>query len=181
MSKSIKGQKQVVRKPEMPTRNCKGKPHALRKVHFAEADLVAEETNGTSSFITPEFLTVLQLADEVNKIRNSHCAIHCVRDETKLKNLNFMPEEKVYQNLIELDLPKMQSTKDCKSHSSIRNFPKKNQEPDYKNLLKYTLQSGYLFSSCSMPDLKKPKSVFDGLAVYNKLKMWQEVQNKFLE
>lgn len=151
----------------------------VKKVHFAEESLENKKKSDDQHFDNPKFFTVLQLAKEVENIRKMQCSAPCASHKLGLKNLNFMPDEKVFQDLVELRLPEKEVVKSSRSLSSLKSISKKDPEPNYSDLLKLNSSVGYVFLSSANPVVKKQTLTFEGCSLYKRVKVWKGKDNYF--
>ncbi|KAK6629960.1 hypothetical protein RUM43_003781 [Polyplax serrata] len=173
MAKAKREDKILVRNSmvSVPSNVLEKESRKPRRVHFtAGAELSSPECDDAITMRNPEFRTVLKLAHEVNEIRSATCSIHPISEKLKYTNLDYLPKEKVFQNLIDLDLTDRQPAKSMKTQSS-RNIFKKDQEPNYQNLLNYNLEPVYFFSSSIRVTAERPKPGFEGYSVYDTLQI----------
>lgn len=173
-----KVEKKLVRNPCLPVRTCKvtDLSDKVKKVHFKEEDN-ADDISKTSEihFLdSPEFCTTLQLANEASKMRNAQCSPSTISKEMKYKNLNFLPNEKIFQNLIDLHVPEKQPEKLTRSQTVSRCVLKKDPEPNYESLLNYPSQPDYSFLLFAVPSIHEQSNSFDGRSIYNKDELWNK-------
>lgn len=143
------------------------------KITSDSEEIESEKSERFKDLRAPDFCTVLKLAGEIKKIREE-CYGKVLKDDIiKPRNVNFLPDEKLYEDLIDLNLNENPVGNKLKSHSSSRSITKKDPEPDFNKMLKYELQPEYVFSTSVAPELKKKESEFNGRSLYNHMKKWK--------
>lgn len=173
MSKSEKGHKKIlVRNASVPVRPKDVKEIQRRKKKESTSEEESEKPEQYNDLQAPDFCTVLRLAEQIDRVRKE-CYGKNREDPVKSRNLNFQPDEKIYQDLIDLDLNDNPNQGRVKSQSSTHSLIKKDPEPDFNKMLKYNLHPEYVFSTSITPEIKKKASEFNGHSIYNQLRKWK--------
>lgn len=164
-----KSQKFLVRNPAVPINRQQASQKHSQEVFDVTCSEATDESQNLpgNDLRVPEFCTTLQIAKEIKDVQKM-CPGPTPSELFQYQRLNFLPTDKIYHGLINLDVsPDI----NVKGRTTVIHS-KKDPEPNFKELLKYDLQPEYYFSSCVAPDVQKKAPQFDGHSLYDKNQIW---------